>query len=173
MPGGPLARNHRRHRSRRRAQTGAVVVFSQKRSEVKLMAYNHSQVLDKLLVEQQRGITVKAQTASLFYPYKGKTYLLNLIDTPGHVDFSYEVSSSLAACEGTLLVVDAAQGVQAQTLANFYLAFERDLTVVPGCGERWCGRWFTNIFFFFFFVAAGVSAEQDRHAECADSRSVA
>lgn len=92
---------------------------------------SRAQVLDKLLVEQQRGITVKAQTASLLYTHRGQQYLLNLIDTPGHVDFSYEVSSSLAACQGTLLVVDAAQGIQAQTLANFYLAFERNLTVIP------------------------------------------
>lgn len=90
-----------------------------------------AQVLDTLKVERERGITVKAQTASLFYEYKGETYLLNLIDTPGHVDFSYEVSRSLYACQGALLVVDAAQGIQAQTLANFYLAFDQDLTIVP------------------------------------------
>ncbi len=89
------------------------------------------QVLDKLQVERERGITVKAQTASLFYEYKGQTYLLNLIDTPGHVDFAYEVSRSLYACQGALLLVDAAQGVQAQTMANFYLAFEQDLTIIP------------------------------------------
>jgi len=89
------------------------------------------QVLDKLQVERERGITVKAQTASLFCEHNGKIYLLNLIDTPGHVDFSYEVSRSLYACQGALLVVDAAQGVQAQTMANFYLAFEQDLTIIP------------------------------------------
>lgn len=89
------------------------------------------QFLDKLQVERERGITVKAQTASLFYEYKGVTYLLNLIDTPGHVDFSYEVSRSLYACQGALLLVDAAQGVQAQTMANFYLAFEQDLDIIP------------------------------------------
>ena len=84
----------------------------------------NKQVLDFLEVEKQRGITVKAQTASMFFqhPTNAERYLLNLIDTPGHVDFSYEVSRSLAACQGVLLLVDATQGVQAQTLANFYLA---------------------------------------------------
>ena len=91
----------------------------------------HEQFLDKLQVEKERGITVKAQTASMLYEYKGQLYLLNLIDTPGHVDFSYEVSRSLYACQGALLLVDAAQGVQAQTMANFYLAFDQDLTIVP------------------------------------------
>ncbi|CAN1248653.1 Translation factor GUF1 homolog, mitochondrial [Linum perenne] len=100
------------------------------------------QYLDKLQVERERGITVKAQTATMFHKYnpqglgfdgskESQTFLLNLIDTPGHVDFSYEVSRSLAACQGALLVVDAAQGVQAQTVANFYLAFESNLTIIP------------------------------------------
>ncbi|EPS60577.1 hypothetical protein M569_14226, partial [Genlisea aurea] len=93
------------------------------------------QYLDKLQVERERGITVKAQTATMFYRHNfegsEKSFLLNLIDTPGHVDFSYEVSRSLAACQGVLLVVDAAQGVQAQTVANFYLAFEANLAVIP------------------------------------------
>lgn len=91
----------------------------------------HEQFLDKLQVEKERGITVKAQSASMFYKYKDEIYLLNLIDTPGHVDFSYEVSRSLYACQGAILLVDAAQGVQAQTMANFYLAFEQNLTIIP------------------------------------------
>ncbi len=90
-----------------------------------------AQFMDKLQVERERGITVKAQTASMFFEHEGKKYLLNLIDTPGHVDFSYEVSRSLYACQGALLLVDAAQGVQAQTMANFYLAFDQDLTIIP------------------------------------------
>eukprot|EP00112_Aurelia_sp_Birch-Aquarium-sp1_P026326 Seg928.1 transcript_id=Seg928.1/GoldUCD/mRNA.D3Y31 product="Translation factor GUF1-like mitochondrial" protein_id=Seg928.1/GoldUCD/D3Y31 len=92
---------------------------------------NNKQVLDKLQVERERGITVKAQTASMVHEFDGQKFLLNLIDTPGHVDFNYEVSRSLAACQGVLLVVDAAQGVQAQTVANFYLAMNANLSVIP------------------------------------------
>ncbi|KAH3834051.1 translation factor Guf1, mitochondrial-like [Dreissena polymorpha] len=92
---------------------------------------DNKQVLDRLQVEKERGITVKAQTASLCHTYSGTRYLLNLIDTPGHVDFSFEVARSLSACQGVILLIDANQGVQAQTVANFYQAFERDMHVIP------------------------------------------
>lgn len=90
-----------------------------------------AQVMDTMDIEKERGITIKAQSVRLNYCYKGENFVLNLIDTPGHVDFSYEVNRSLASCEGALLVVDASQGVQAQTIANVYTAIEYNLTIIP------------------------------------------